>query len=196
MTLAQASAQSYGTKVDEEWYDTIAEVYQNPTGGRAVADDDRETCWQYEGTYSLSVDRIRNADFTLAFEPQPGAGADCVLYGTAGLAELYMRTWVSLLGNLTGGPGATEFKERLLNYAAADLIALKSDFLLAAATVEGIRYPPYAYLPVSPAGTNFMFHYFSIPELQALGVIENDSVTIAFGPGRADRCVFDLTQLP
>jgi len=110
-----------------------------------------------------------------------------------------MRSWSSRLGNLTGGPGAAEFKEELLAFASLDIVGFESAGANDAAVLHnGIRYPaiPNALVPTVGGRLPGSYSYFSVADLRQAGAIVDGTITVVTGHGAGNTCVFNLNDLP
>lgn len=203
--LGAAAAQTYGTAVDEAWYDTVAETYQNPP----VYQHDNGTWfseWPYADAYpaiafDIEVTGLNQVEY-VAPSDSSLLGPDCSLSGTAAVAERLMRDRVRGLRNLIG-PDSAQFRAEILAMGREQLVRFQttgllstSDGLPAVALANGIRIEPEYFTESSGQYINTYTAYFSLTRLQELGAIEDGMLAIAKGTRFSDVCRFNLNDLP
>lgn len=204
--LGTAAAQTYGTVVDEAWYDTLAEAYQNPPANQAD-NGNWGVQWPYRDAYpaiefDIEATGLNQVENVPASESSI-LGPTCTLFSTAAIAERLMRERVQALRNLNT-PDAGEFRETILAMGREQLVQFRTtrilggaDWLPAVAVdPNGVRYEP-TYFTETPLqiGTSYSA-YFSLAELQERGVIADGTLTIARGVGFSHHCRFNLNDLP
>lgn len=193
-----ASAQEYGTTIDEAWYEKVADAYQDP----AWSFDGRQFSIQreYLGAYpGIEFSQGVTSDGTIQRTPVDVLPI-CILYSTALLAEQKVRSHVQGLGYVVGNEDlkagvlaigeaeAVQFQVYTDSGGAPNAVALAGSTRIA---------PSDAFQPLAgPYGLAAHRFNFDLADLREQGAILNDALTIATGLDPLSRCTFDLTELP